>query len=365
MSETLRILQVEDSESDAGLIVRQLQKSGYVVESKRVDKAAPMRKALTTENWDVIIADYQIPQFDALEALRIRNSCARDVPFIIVSGTIGEETAVEMMRAGAQDYILKHRMVRLPAAVERETRAARARRHLSREYRNLAEQLRIQEQHVEDKKLDVEQSARENTILLQEVHHRVRNNLQMISSLLAMQINRMGNDDRFVAPLQRAHHRVLAMALVHEQLFESNVESHLNFGHYVQALSAKLYQAYSIDPVRVRFDMEIEPVRLPVDHAINCGLILNELLANALKHAFPNERTGVITFRLRSTAASARAEFSFIDNGVGLPAEFDDEESPALGLTLVRALVTQLEGDLRIHSKAGTAFTFDWNLGSE
>lgn len=363
MSEPLRILQVEDSESDAALIVRQLQKSGYVVEAKRVDKAEPMKQALTTGNWDVIIADYQIPQFDALEALRIRNSCARDVPFIIVSGTIGEDTAVEMMRAGAQDYILKHRMVRLPAAVERETKAARNRRHFNREYRNLAEQLRIQEQHVAENRLDVEQSARENTILLQEVHHRVRNNLQMISSLLAMQINLM-HDDRFVAPLQRAHHRVLAMALVHEQLFEANVESRLNFGQYVQALAAKLYQAYSIDPARVRLETDIDPLPLPVDHAINCGLVLNELLANALKHAFPNNRAGVITFRLKALAPS-RAEFAFFDNGIGLNSDFDNGESPALGLTLVRALVTQLEGDLRIRGKGGAGFTFDWDLGNQ
>lgn len=361
MPDKLRVLQVEDSESDAALIVRHLQKAGYTVDAKRVDQAEPMKQALLTEPWDIVIADYQIPQFDAAESLLIRNTYARQVPFIIVSGTIGEDKAVEMMRAGAQDYILKHRLVRLPAAVQREIQAARARRDLYLEYRRLEEQLRINKQSVEDKTLDVEQSAREKTILLQEVHHRVRNNLQMISSLLSMQIDRLGHNDAGLAPLHRAHHRVLAMALVHEQMFEAKTDSALNFNHYAQALSAKLYQAYSVNPMRVRLETEIDSFPMPVDHAMNCGLILNELLANSLKHAFPKNGKGVIQFRLKLNADN-RAEFRVVDNGVGLPAGFDPQEPATLGLTLVRALVSQLEGDLQIDGRRGTAISFSWNL---
>ncbi len=362
MSETLRVLQVEDSESDAALIVRHLQKAGYTIDATRVDKADTMKKALGASEWDVIIADYQIPQFGAGEALKIRNRHARDVPFIIVSGTIGEDTAVEMMRAGAQDYILKHRMVRLAAAVQRETQAARARTELHREYRNLANQLRIKEQNAEARRLKGEQSARENTILLQEVHHRVRNNLQLISSLLAMQIDCLGDDNRFTDPLHRAHHRVLAIALIHEQLFESTaVESDLDFAQYVQALSAKLYQAYSIDPSRVQFKTEIARFPLNVDDAMNCGLILNELLANSLKHGFPKKRSGLIQFHLKQISPST-AQFSFSDNGIGLPANFDLNDISTLGLTLVQALVTQMDGELNITTSPGTTYTFEWEI---
>jgi two-component sensor histidine kinase len=363
MSETLRVLQVEDSESDAALIVRHLQKAGYTIHATRVDKAEAMKKALAASEWDVIIADYQIPQFGAGEALKIRNRHARDVPFIIVSGTIGEDTAVEMMRAGAQDYILKHRMVRLAAAVQRETQAARSRAELHREYKSLANQLRIKEQHAEARRLKGEQSARENTILLQEVHHRVRNNLQLISSLLAMQIDCLGEDDRFTAPLHRAHHRVLAMALIHEQLFESTaVESDLDFAQYVQALSAKLYQAYSVDPARVRFETEIARFPLTVDDAMSCGLILNELLANSLKHAFPKKRPGLIQFHLKQVTPTT-AQFSFTDNGVGLPSNFDHDDIATLGLTLVQALVTQMDAELTISTAPGATYTFEWDVG--
>jgi signal transduction histidine kinase/DNA-binding response OmpR family regulator len=138
MSETLRVLQVEDSESDAALMVRLLEKSGYSVHAERVEEAAPMRQALARENWDVVIADFQLPQFDAGAALEILHESGRDIPFIVVSGMIGEDRAVEMMRAGAHDYVLKDRIARLVPAVQREIRECQSRG----ERRRAEEQLR-------------------------------------------------------------------------------------------------------------------------------------------------------------------------------------------------------------------------------
>ncbi len=361
MAEHLRVLQVEDSESDAALIVRNLEKSGYIVDAERVETAEQMRRGLARQTWDIIVADYQLPQFDAAEALRIRNATAREIPFIIVSGTIGEDCAVEMMRAGAQDYVLKHRMVRLAPAVQREIQSARARRELRHEYRRVEEQLRLQERNVEERNLDVAESLRENTILLQEVHHRVRNNLQLICSLLAMQIGSMGDDDPLTDPLHRAHHRVLAMALVHEQFFQSKTHFDLNFAEYIDMLAAKLYCAYSIDPTRVKIETQIEPLQLSVDDAMLCGLILNELLANALKHGFTQNRGGVIQVRLLKLDYN-RAQLSVSDNGVGLPPGFNYQETSTLGLTLVPALITQLGGDLSVNGEDGAQFTFEWEL---
>ena len=151
------------------------------------------------------------------------------------------------------------------------------------------------------------------------------------------------------------------MALVHEQMFEAKTDSALNFNHYAQALSAKLYQAYSVNPTRVRLETEIDSFPMNVDHAMNCGLILNELLANSLKHAFPKNGKGVIKFRLKHSEPNG-AEFSLVDNGVGLPAGFNHQEPSTLGLTLVRALVSQLEGDLQIQGGKGTAVSFSWTL---
>jgi DNA-binding NtrC family response regulator len=128
MSEVLRVLQVEDAESDAALMIRLLERSGYIVRAERVEDAEQMRQALARQDWDVVTADYQLPQFDAAGALRVLQECKRDIPFIVVSGAIGEDRAVEMMRAGAQDYVLKDRIARLAPAIQREIREAQSRR---------------------------------------------------------------------------------------------------------------------------------------------------------------------------------------------------------------------------------------------
>jgi two-component system, cell cycle sensor histidine kinase and response regulator CckA len=128
MHETLHVLQVEDSESDAALIARLLQKAGYAVIAERVETPEDMRAALDREDWDVVIADHRMSQFDAPGALRILSETGRDIPFIVVSGSIGEETAVAMMKFGAHDYVLKDNLARLVPIVERELREARSRR---------------------------------------------------------------------------------------------------------------------------------------------------------------------------------------------------------------------------------------------
>ncbi len=143
MSTPLRVLIVEDSESDAALAVRFLVKAGYAVSYERVETAEEMRAALSSQSWEVVISDYNLPQFDAPASLAVLKESGLDIPFIIVSGTVGEETAVAMMKLGAHDYLMKGKLARLAPAVEREIREAkiraerqavekRARRHLAR-----------------------------------------------------------------------------------------------------------------------------------------------------------------------------------------------------------------------------------------
>jgi signal transduction histidine kinase/FixJ family two-component response regulator len=124
----LRVLQVEDSASDAALLVRLLERSGYKVEFERVEDAESMRAALGHQTWDVILADHQLPDFGAAEALRVMHESGEDIPFIVVSGSIDAATAVDLMKSGAHDYVMKADLTRLPPAVARETREAQARR---------------------------------------------------------------------------------------------------------------------------------------------------------------------------------------------------------------------------------------------
>lgn len=143
MREPLRVLEVEDSESDAALIVRLLEKGGYEVHSQRVEEAAAMRAALENGAWDVIIADYHLPQFDAPAALRILHETGRDIPFIVVSARIGEDVAVAMMKSGAHDYLMKGNLARLVPAVEREIREAITRQERRRAERALQRQTEL------------------------------------------------------------------------------------------------------------------------------------------------------------------------------------------------------------------------------
>ena len=128
MTASLRVLLVEDSPTDAKLILRELQRGGRQVESLRVETAPDMREALSSANWDIVLSDWSMPQFSALGALALLRSIDKDMPFIIVSGTIGEDSAVEGMRNGAQDYLLKGRLARLAPAVERDVRERETRR---------------------------------------------------------------------------------------------------------------------------------------------------------------------------------------------------------------------------------------------
>jgi len=136
---TLRILQVEDSESDAALIARLLERAGYTLDAARVETADGMREALRRQDWDVIVSDHQLPEFDAPAALQVLQESGRDIPFLVVSGTIGHETAVAMMKSGAHDYLLKENLARLAPAVERELREAATRRERHEAVRALRE----------------------------------------------------------------------------------------------------------------------------------------------------------------------------------------------------------------------------------
>jgi two-component sensor histidine kinase len=146
------------------------------------------------------------------------------------------------------------------------------------------------------------------------------------------------------------------MALIHEMLYQSKNYSSVQFSEYARSLAANIFHATGMSPATVALDLSIEAVSLAVDKAIPCGLILNELITNALKHAFPNERRGVIDVKLRKVS-DRDILLSVADDGIGLPVSFDMETSNSLGMQLVATLVEQLEGHLEITRSSGTVFT--------
>jgi two-component sensor histidine kinase len=198
-------------------------------------------------------------------------------------------------------------------------------------------------------------SLAEKEALLKEIHHRVKNNLQIVSSLLYLQENDL-NDTKGIEILRESQNRVKSMALVHEQLYSTEDLAKIDFGRYVQELAANLFDAYGIDQGRIRLDIRAEDIDLEIDTAVPCGLIVNELVSNALKHAFPSESGGNVEVLIRMLDAS-RMEIAVADDGTGLAAPHTDTENQSLGLRLVDTLTAQLDGTLRVVSEKGTRFS--------
>ncbi|MEO8097446.1 MAG: histidine kinase dimerization/phosphoacceptor domain -containing protein [Acidobacteriota bacterium] len=204
----------------------------------------------------------------------------------------------------------------------------------------------------DDKRLKA--SLLEKEVLLEEVHHRVKNNLQVVSSLLGLQARSIA-DLQTRKKLQESQHRVQSMALLHECLYQSEDLARIDFADYLEKLTAQLFQSYGASG-RVHLKMNLAKLHLDMDAAVPCGLIVNELLSNTLKYGFPAGRRGEVLVEL-SQPAPETAQLTVTDNGVGLPADFDWTTSRTLGLRLVRTLAQQLGAEVE-HSRAdGTAFS--------
>jgi two-component sensor histidine kinase len=200
---------------------------------------------------------------------------------------------------------------------------------------------------------------REIEILLKEIHHRVRNNLQTISSLLSLQSSHI-NDNRIRDAVKEGQNRVKSMALIHQMLYQQEKLSRINFREYINQLSEAISESFMTIPKKVEYQVNCEPVELDVDTAIPLGLIVNELLVNAHKYAFNGNDKGVITISLGQTGKD-KYTLKIKDNGKGMPGNIQIEESNTLGLKLVSLLVRQIRGDIKYHVNGGTEFTIEFN----
>lgn len=199
----------------------------------------------------------------------------------------------------------------------------------------------------------IKSSLKEKEILLKEIHHRVKNNLQVVSSILKMQSNKI-DDKQSIEVFKESQDRITSMALVHEQLYRSDNLAAIDFGDYIKELTHSLQ--YSFGNNRIHINIEISDLFLGVDTAIPCGLIINELITNAFKYAFLPDEKGEIFISFCLTEEN-KANLVVKDTGKGMPKDFDLEETKTLGMKLVYNLIThQLDGDIRIISGPGTTF---------
>jgi PAS domain S-box-containing protein len=194
------------------------------------------------------------------------------------------------------------------------------------------------------------ENLREKEVLLKEVHHRVKNNLQIISSIFNLQKDHVDGDARSLALLHEGQNRIRSMAFIHESLYQSKSFSQVDMGSYIGGLGRNLMMSYSLTG-RIRLETKLEKVLLDLDRAIPCGLILNELISNALKHGYPADEEGVVSIELDTS--KDKVHITVMDDGKGLPADFTPGLSSGLGMELVNMLVDQLDGDLQLRSRPG------------
>lgn len=236
---------------------------------------------------------------------------------------------------------------------------------------------------ITEKKEAEETLAKIEEVRKKEIHHRIKNNLQIVSSLLDLQAEKFAEDNvydtsKVLKAFRDSQNRVISMALIHEELYESKDTSTLNFAAYLKKLTKELFRCYNVDYSGTHLDLEIEEkVFLEMDTVVPLGIIVNELVSNSLKHAFP-DRKGEIQIKLyrelnveSNTGTRSRngdglsTTFTLIvsDDGVGVPEDLDLENPETLGMQLITTLVDQLDGELEVNRDCGTEFCIKFEIG--
>jgi two-component sensor histidine kinase len=207
----------------------------------------------------------------------------------------------------------------------------------------------INRKHAEDQ---IIASLKEKEVLLKEIHHRVKNNMQIISSLLKIQETKL-KDQSIIKAFQESQNRIRSMAMIHEKLYKSEDLARIDIGKYIKSLATDLFWTYNISPDTITLKIRVKNVFLDINLAIPCGLIINELVSNSLKYAFPDGRKGeiVIDFKYKNK----KYYLTVSDNGVGFPKKVDFENMESLGLQLVNLLSKRIGGDIKLNFIGGTS----------
>ncbi len=229
-----------------------------------------------------------------------------------------------------------------------------------KEIDDLADDFKIMVSAVKLREKKLQETLREKELLLREIHHRVKNNMQVISSLLSLQSDFIKNEeDRLL--LKDSQNRIKSMALVHEKLYRSEDLDKIDFEGYIKNLADELFRSYVINPDKIKLKLEVAGVYLKINNAIPCGLIINELVSNSLKYAFEDREEGEIKIKLRKV--NNMIELFISDNGIGMPEDVDFRDTESLGLQLVTSLVEhQLQGEINLDNKNGTKFLISFGV---
>ncbi len=338
-----RILIVDDDEGSCRSLSLILRKMGYEIETAGTGQEALDK--MQKNCFNIGLLDIKLPDMEGTELLASLKELNPDMGVIMVTGYASVENAVLALNEGASGYITKP--VNMDDLLAR-LRELCEKKHLVEAKRRAEAKLKI--------------SLEEKGLLLKEIHHRVKNNMQIIYGLLNLQSGHIKNKN-VLEMIKETQCRVKSIALVHERLYQSKNLAEIEFGGYLERLVSGLFHSYGIGPDSIKCEINAGKILLDINTAIPCGLIINELVSNALKYAFPDNQGGDGKEQLRGKlqikmSSDKDNTFNLIvsDNGIGFPEDLDFKNTKSLGLQIVNTLVEQLEGSIKLQKKNGTSF---------
>jgi len=353
------VLIVDDEKTVRLVLRRAMQKEGY-----RIAEAADGEQCLDLclqIKPDLVLLDAMMPQIDGFTCCaQLLALLGNESPAVLMITTLNDKASVDQaFDVGAADYITKP--IDWPVLCQRVRRLLQTRWAMTQLLQrtedlttaNAALHAEITERQQAEERIKA--SLKEKEVLLTEIHHRVKNNLQIISSLLKLQ-SRSVKDIQTLTIFNESQSRIRTMALIHESLDQSNDFSRISIADYIRKLVANLFRSYEISSSAIKSIINVENVFLKIDVAVPCGLIINELVSNSLKYAFSTNKEGEIQVELYS---EDNRGFVLVvaDNGVGLSQDFSLQEPKTFGLELVKNLaVNQLKGNIKISGNSGTKF---------
>lgn len=356
------IMIVDDTPANLELLASALKGEGYRVRSAPSGKLAI--QAVEIEPPDLILLDIMMPEMNGYEvcAFLKGNEKTRDIPVIFITALDKDFDEEKGLTMGAVDYITKP--VRLPIVKSRVNTHLQLKLHRDQLERLVEERTgelekanrELAVENVERRRAEsqVRRSLEEKEVLLKEIHHRVKNNLQIISSMLSLQ-ERFIQNDKDLALYVDSRNRIRAMALVHEKLYAADDFSRIHFADHIRRLVFELKQVFGIQQDSIIINEKVDDVFLDVATAIPCSQIVNELISNSIKHAFPGGSKGRIdvVFEIDN---NNKCTLAVRDNGVGPPDGFSYPGSNSIGLGLVNAFVQQLNGTIEMKAEGGLEF---------
>ncbi len=300
---------------------------------------------------DLVVTDVNMPVMDGMEMLKEIKSRFPNAKTVLMSAYNAKENFIESINLGVDGYLVK--------PIE-----AKKLLSLIDEFAGITMmkwELESKEKMRKEAEEHLKKSLEEKEVLLKEVHHRVKNNMQIISSILKMQ-SRNIEDPNLKGILQESQNRIHSMALIHENLYSNEGLADIEFSNYVKSLTGNIARSYASQQASVKFKFDIDEANLPMDLAIPCGLIINELISNSFKYAFKDSTDGCISISFIREGNTENHSLIVKDNGIGIPEGLDIMGGKSLGLKIIKTLVKQIDGELITDFTNGTQFKINFKI---